>query len=139
MSYVCSQVLTVFVVFFFQGSAAQIVGSMLITACYVVVLHEYKPYIRASDNSLALLLQYQLLFVHLALLLYKVDLGKEPKPEEAEEELGLVKAALVGFLPAYQAVVLLVEALGSWRQLNDRRQNDRASKIVDEAADALSM
>lgn len=50
--------LTVFVVFWFEKSAAQIVGTMFITAGYLAVLQQTKPYVKDSDDVLAILLQW---------------------------------------------------------------------------------
>ena len=134
-----AQGLTAFVTFFLQGSAAQIVGSMLITAVFIAVLHEKKPYIRASDDTLAILLQWELFFVQFALLLYKIDLSQEPKPEaQAASDFGLVKVALIVLMPAYQCVVIVLETLFARRRLRDRKRHTRrASEIADEAEAAI--
>ena len=65
------------VVFFMEGTASQIVISMLISLSSCAILMKTSPYINDSDDTLALLAQFDLFMALFATLLLKVNVDNE--------------------------------------------------------------
>lgn len=63
-------------IFVFRGKASQVVVAMLISAISVALYINWKPYVKHTDNQLAIISQAAIFFTLFAALLTKVEIDK---------------------------------------------------------------
>ena len=95
-------------IFTFRGQTSQVVVAMIISAISVVLYVNWKPYVKRTDNHLAIISQMAIFFTLFATLLTKVELDKTDNYDqntvrscEDEAQRGAKRRGCVALAPRY--------------------------------------
>ena len=90
--------LTVLVVFFFEGSASQILATLLVALAFLVGLRSFNPYLADDDDVMAAGAQLGLVLASLSALCIKVDVTVDDS--WSEEAFDAMLVVLLVSVPA---------------------------------------
>jgi len=128
--------LTGFVVFFYEGSALQIVFGLVMSIFFLTLYSFLQPYLMPSNNTFASYVHFQISFTLVSVLLLRMSLDVSNQQSE-EWKLSTtpisvtllisnVSVLVIGFL--YILIAMCSQNLGSYNHLIAERENTQNPK-----------